>query len=257
MSRLIGTCLLECEVRSSFKSERANLVVKISRELIDQISRGVFAVGDKLPSESQLATTYDVSRTVVREAIASLRAGGVVETRQGAGAFVANLPGAGQKGFKPIDLARVSSIIEVLEMRIAVESEAAALAAERRSPIQAARIIEAVRNFGRLIDQGQSSTKADFEFHTAIADATNNSRFIEFLDMVEAAISPRSQLDGPLSDVARDKVYFENLLEEHRRIADAIYAKDAKAARAAMRSHITGTLNRYADLLLSGSLYDK
>lgn len=239
------------------KSERANLVVKISKELMDQIIQEVYAVGEKLPSESELSEVYGVSRTVVREAIASLRAGGVVETRQGAGAFVANKPGVGQKGFKPIDLAKVSSIIEVLEMRIAVESEAAALAAERRSPIQAARIIEAVRNFGLRVSKGESSTKEDFEFHIAIAEAANNSRFMEYLNVVEAAISPRSQLDGPLSDVSRDKAYFENLYNEHKKIADAIYAKDVKLARQAMRDHISGTLNRYADLLISGNLYDK
>lgn len=239
------------------KSERANLVVKISKELMDQITQDVFKLGDKLPSESVLSEAYGVSRTVVREAIASLRAGGVVETRQGAGAFVAKKPGTDQRGFKPVDLAKVSSIIEVLEMRIAVESEAAALAAERRSPIQAAKIIEAVRNFGIKVNNGESPTKEDYEFHAAIAEATNNSRFTEFLAIVEAAISPRSQLDGPMSDVSRDKTYFENLYNEHKKIADAIYAKDVKQARQAMRDHISGTLNRYADLLISGNLYDK
>ncbi|WP_409524031.1 FadR/GntR family transcriptional regulator [Nitrincola sp. MINF-07-Sa-05] len=239
---------------STSKSERANLVVKISKELMDQITGELYAIGDKLPSESYLSETYGVSRTVVREAIASLRAGGIVETRQGAGAFVASKLNFGQKGFRPIDLARVSSIIEVLEMRIAVESEAAALAAERRSPTQAAKIVEAVRKFGHRVESGENSTKEDFEFHAVIAEATNNSRFIEFLDMVEAAISPRSQLDGPMSDVTRDKAYFENIYKEHKKIADAIYAKDVRGARQAMREHISGTLNRYADLLISGNL---
>jgi len=239
-------------VKGDAKGKRANLVVKVSSDLTSQIAQGEFAVGDKLPSESQLVNRYSVSRTVVREAIASLRSGGIVETHQGAGAFVAQLPGAGDRGgFRPVDLKKISSVIEALEMRLAVESEAAALAAERRSPVQAARIMEALDSIRIDVEAGRSPSKSDFGFHMAIADAANNSRFAEFLHLMEAAISPRSQLDGPMAEPQRDRAHFETLFNEHKKIADAIYKRDSELARKAMHAHISGTLNRYAEMLTS------
>lgn len=237
-------------MNSDLKGKRANLVVKISSDLVSQISQGKYAIGEKLPSESQLASQYAVSRTVVREAIASLRSGGVVTTRQGAGAFVAQLPGTGTaNGFKPVDLKKISSVIEGMEMRLAVEAEAAALAAERRSPVQAARIMEALDTYRLDVEQGTSPFKSDFAFHVAVAEAANNSRFKEFLHLMEAAITPGSQLDGPMSGLRHDRTYFEKLYSEHRKIAEAIYRREPEAARKAMRNHISATISRYAEIL--------
>lgn len=221
-----------------------NLVVKISRELVEKISQGAFVVGDKLPSESQLAAQYSVSRTVVREAIASLRSGGIVETRQGAGAFVARLPGEEfEDRFKPVNLEKASSVMEALEMRLAVEAEAASFAAERRSPVQAARIMEALEEFRQAVEAGEDFSILDFQFHMEVAKATNNNRFPEFLTLMEAAISPRSQLDGPLCQGE----HFRCLYAEHKAVADAIFKGEPQAAREAMRRHILATLERYAE----------
>ena len=237
-------------MKDNSKGKRANQVVRISNDLVSQISDGQYEIGAKLPSESKLAAQYGVSRAVVREAIAALRLSGVVKTHQGAGAFVEQLPGfKSSNGFRPVDLKKISSVIEALEMRIAIESEAAALAAERRSPVQAAQILEALEAFGQDVQSGQSPSGSDLQFHMAIAEATNNSRFSEFLTLMEAAISPRAQLDGPMADSLNSREYFENLYLEHKKIADAIYKRDSEASRKAMNTHIQGTLDRYAGML--------
>ena len=97
---------------------------------------GQFPPGSRLPSEAQLTEAHGVSRTVVREAIAALRADRLVEARQGAGVFVleAEVPAPTPLFLRNIDHERVSSMIELLELRTAVEVEAAGLAALRRSP---------------------------------------------------------------------------------------------------------------------------
>ncbi len=108
------------------------LVSRLGETLRQAIATGQFPPGSRLPSEAQLTEAHGVSRTVVREAIASLRADRLVEARQGAGVFVLEPSSAVQPvmlSLSNIDLARVSSMIELLELRTAVEVEAAGLAA--------------------------------------------------------------------------------------------------------------------------------
>ena len=103
------------------------LVQRLGDTLRKAIAAGQFPPGSKLPSEAQLSEAHGVSRTVVREAIASLRADRLVEARQGAGVFVLTPqdPPPAPLLIGNIDLARVSSMIELLELRTAVEVEAA------------------------------------------------------------------------------------------------------------------------------------
>ncbi|MBY6092658.1 FadR/GntR family transcriptional regulator [Maritimibacter alkaliphilus] len=227
---------------------RRNLVSEVAAGLRGRIEKGEFDVGDRLPSEAQLTEAFSVSRTVVREAIAALRADGLVEPRQGAGVFVLEPASSVQRPFHVIDVDKISSIIEVLELRTAVEMEAAALAAVRRSPAQEEEIYEAEAEIRRLAQQGQPTTEADFRLHRAIAVAANNPRFAEFLDLMGQTVIPRSALqtaNGPRSPDA----YINMISTEHRAIADAIAAGDADAARDAMRDHLKGSQQRYRNLL--------
>ena len=160
------------------------------------ITDGEIRPGDKLPSEAALTKKYKVSRTVIREAIASLRADGLVEAKQGAGVFVLNSQPAAAFPFQAFDGARISSMIEMLELRTAIEIEAAGLAAARRSPAQEEAIFERCQDIDRLIVEGRPTTEADFAFHLAIADATNNPRFREFLEMMGQRVIPRTVLQG-------------------------------------------------------------
>jgi DNA-binding FadR family transcriptional regulator len=234
------------------KASRPNLVKRLSEELRRAIMSGDIKVGDKLPSEAQLTQLHDVSRTVVREAIAALRSDGLVEAHQGAGVFVINNQEAQSGQFLEFDSARISSIIEVLELRAAVEMESAALAAVRRSPAQEEAILECCDDLDKLIAEGRSTTAADFAFHLAIADATNNPRFREFLEMMGRKVIPRSTLaDGERERAS--ETYLGQIQAEHRRIADAISLRDSDSAREAMRTHLIGSQQRYRALLRGNS----
>jgi DNA-binding FadR family transcriptional regulator len=242
---------------------RKNLVGKVSEKLRQAIIAGDFSPGDKLPSEAGLTERYEVSRTVIREAIASLRADGLVEARHGVGVFVlASQPQAARAGraesgapgasaLQPVDASRISSMIEMLELRAAVEIEAAGLAAARRSPAQMEAIFERYDDLTGLIAEGKPTTAADFAFHLAIANATNNPRFREFLEMMGRAVIPRSALqDGRTENTAAG--YLEQIQAEHRQLADAILARDEEAARDAVRTHLKGSLQRYREMIRHG-----
>lgn len=200
--------------------------------------------GDKLPSEAKLAETYGVSRTVVREAIASLRADGLVEPRRGAGVFILKPAEIVAQPFQDIDHARISQIVELVELRTAVESEAAALAAVRRSAAQEETIIERHNEVHARIVGGASTIEADFALHLAIAEATNNPRFSDFMQLIGTNAIPRSNLQPPPSPD-----YLAQIHQEHDRIVTAISNREPEAARAAMREHLLGSQRRYRALL--------
>lgn len=223
------------------------LVGQVAEALRDAIATGPYKPGDKLPSEARIAEQHGVSRTVVREAIASLRSDGLVEPRRGAGVFVLEPAEPVPPPFQNIDPGRLSSIIALLELRTAVEVEAAGLAANRRSPAQEEAIFDAHRKVGQCIAAGQSTSTADFELHMAIAEASNNPRFPEFLTMIGQNAIPRASLDP--SDKGTAKPYLEQLHSEHANIVAAISNGDATLARDAMREHLQGSQRRYRSLL--------
>lgn len=226
----------------------------LSARLGDSLRRaivgGQFPPGSKLPSESQLSEAHGVSRTVVREAIASLRADRLVEARQGAGVFVLEpqAPTSLLLSLQDIDQARVSSMIEVLELRTAVEVEAAGLAALRRSPAQEEAILVRHDAVHACLDAGVSSAEADFALHLAIAEATNNPRFRDFLAMIGKNVIPRAALHS--DDREQDQAaYVEMIDAEHGAIVHAICSGDEDGAREAMRRHLRGSQARYRALL--------
>lgn len=227
---------------------RPSLVVGLTGALRDAIAAGEIAIGEKLPSEAALTVQYGVSRTVVREAIASLRADGLVEARQGAGVFVLASEPPGSNPFQNIDFESISSIIEMLELRTAVEVEAAALAAVRRSPAQEDAIYNRLDAFEGALADGGPTGAADLAFHVAIAEASNNPRFGEFLEMLGRAAIPRNRLHKGTGE-AVDPDYLAMLQDEHRQIAEAISTRDEQGARAAMRRHLQGAQQRYRQLL--------
>ncbi|MFK0386572.1 MULTISPECIES: FadR/GntR family transcriptional regulator [Rhizobium/Agrobacterium group] len=225
------------------------LVVKVSDELRSQIVKGRYKTGDRLPSEAQLTQEFGVSRTVVREAIAALRSDGLVEPRQGAGVFVLEPPAAERRPFDNVDLARVSSLIEMLELRTAVEGDAAGLAAVRRSPAQEEKIIEAFDAFRSSAAKGSPTAEADFAFHLAIANAANNPRFSEFLEVLGATLIPRRAVSKDGAEKVLSPEDLERLVGEHEAILIAIQDGDEEAARAAMRLHLKNSQMRYRAML--------
>lgn len=236
------------------KSRRGHMVTDLAETLRARIAKGEFTPGDRMPSEAVLSETYGVSRTVIREAIASLRADGLVEPRQGSGVYVLEVRQTDVAPFQNVDFDRVSSVVELLELRTAVESEAAALAAIRRSPSQEEQILECLRAFMEANQVERSASQEDFALHLAIADASNNPRFGEFLRLLGANVIPRRALRPEGSNQRIDTAYLARIAEEHQRIVDAILDGDAERARQAMRNHLEGSLSRYRRLLRSTPL---
>src|SRR3954462_2290717 len=132
----------------------SNLAEKILARLAADIRGGRLAPGDRLPTEQELTTAMGVSRTVVREAVAALRADGLVVTRRGSGAYVAANPTASPFRIAAPELDKIGDILDVMELRLAVEVEPAALAAERASRKQVAAIRMALRSIDRALRSG-------------------------------------------------------------------------------------------------------
>jgi GntR family transcriptional regulator, transcriptional repressor for pyruvate dehydrogenase complex len=172
-----------------------SLSEEITDRLAEQIISGALPAGAKLPSEQEMMTGMGVSRTVVREAVAALRARGLVITRHGVGAFVDLDTSRRPYVIDPEGLGSLNSVLEVLELRMAVESEAAAIASERATGVQIKAIREAQRVLGRAIADGERAVKEDFAFHLAIAAATQNHRFVDFLEFFGRLIIPEHSFD--------------------------------------------------------------
>ncbi len=215
-------------------------------ELTERIQAGVLAPGEKLPTESEIVRERGVSRTVVREAISRLQASGLVETRHGIGSFVL-APAPAERGTLRIDpgtLMTVRDIIAILELRISLETEAASLAALRRSEEQLADMRSALDDFNAAVESEGDCVDADIRFHLAISRATANRHFADFMQHLGEAIIPRARINTAKlvgDDFAQ---YLYRVNREHEDIYNAIRRQDPEAARAAMRTHLSNSRER-------------
>ena len=226
------------------KPKRAERLIETLKA---RIAAGELAPGAKLPTEMELVRDFGISRTVVREAIAALAGDGLVQARQGAGVFV--LGRTGLDGLASELKGRLSAVLNMLEVRMAVEIEAAALAAQRRSAAQEAEIREAYERFNRDLHADAPTGEADFRFHRSIAAATNNPFYVEILDVLGRRTIPRDLLPTVAPDVVQSRHYLESLQAEHAAILEAITRSDPNGARTAMRDHLAVSQSRYQILL--------
>jgi GntR family transcriptional repressor for pyruvate dehydrogenase complex len=234
---------------SQLSGDKRSLAAKIGESLRHAIQAGEFEPGSKLPSEAQLTERHGVSRTVVREALSALRADGLVEPRQGAGVFVLDAVGQGAWGNPVVvDRARISSTVELLELRTPVEVEAAGLAAIRRSPAQEELIFQRHAHILQCVESRKSIRDADFALHLEIARATNNPRFEEFLKVHGVSVIPQSEIVTQAREAAEQR-YMAQLMDEHEKIVLAISNRDEKGAREAMHAHLVGSQARHRELL--------
>ena len=225
-----------------------NLAEQVMARLANDIRSGRLALGARLPTEQALTTALGVSRTVVREAVAALRADGLVVTRRGSGAYVAD-PAAGPfRIAAPKAAAALHDVLEVMELRLAVEVEAAALAAERANRRQIGAIRAAWRAIDRALQGGEGAVAEDFAFHRAIAEATGNRQFPRFLAFLGSHVIPRQSVRLSVDTPAERRAYLGRIQHEHARIVTGISDQDPAEARRAMREHLTRSLERYRRL---------
>ena len=226
---------------------------KLSDQVVEtlraELREGKFRPGARMQTEAQMTVTFGVSRTVVREALATLAADGLVGARQGAGVFVLAHPST-SLGSLSLDIDSKDSIaLNVLEVRLALEVEGAGLAALRRSEAHLAAMHEACFEFERLIELDKPAGPADLAFHRAIASATGNQIYVEMLDVLGRRAIPCDVTSPFGTDGALSAQYQISLQREHLTILKAISAADAGASRDAMRSHLSRSQQRYRDRL--------
>ena len=225
---------------------------KLSRGLFEQLSEqiksGRLAAGARLPTEEELSRAARVSRTVVREAVAALRADGLVVTRQGVGAFVSAAPQQAPFRIDPDGMRSIGDMLHVMELRLGVEIESAGLAAERATKPQLRAITTALEAMDRAAAQGKDGIDHDLELHRAIAEATGNAQFPRFLQFIGRHLIPRRIVSGMPESMGGREAYLKLLQEEHHAIVAAIQNRDPKGAREAMRRHLTRSLERYRQL---------
>lgn len=199
---------------------------------IEQLIReGRLAPGEHLPSERALADQFRVSRTVVREAVRTVAAGGLLEVRHGSGTLV-TAPPPDMIARSVSHYLRSGAIEHVHEVRRMLEVETAALAAERRGEHDLACLRTLVDEFPARADDRDALADADVEFHRVLAAATRNPFFGVLHDSLADVLRlvRREAFARPGS--------VEHALHHHARILDAVAAGDSGAAREAMREHL-------------------
>lgn len=231
---------------SQFASRRRprTLALELVDSLGDRIRAGQLQTGDKLPTEAAIMEEFEVSRTVVREAISKLQAAGLVETRHGIGTFVLGPGDAPSFKITREQFSTLQDVIAVLELRIGLETEAAGLAAQRRTADNLAAMRQALDAVIAAVEAGQDSVAADFQFHLEIARATQNSHFAELFATLGSQIIPRARLEPAAEMSVERQSYMRRVNAEHESILDAIASQDAESARAAMRTHLSNSRER-------------
>ncbi|MBZ9966640.1 FadR family transcriptional regulator [Mesorhizobium sp. B292B1B] len=232
-----------------------NLRTGLVNTLIAQIESGDLAPGQQLPTEQEIVAATGVSRTVVREALAALRARGLITTRQGLGAFVAKDPPPRTFSILPDDLESIDEVLRVLELRMGIEVEATGLAAKRRSDSALEQMSSGLDALEVAVRAGGSGSEEDFAFHRAILAATQNANFTRLFDAFGSAMIPRQWTRLDQMTISERETYLARMQHEHRAILAAIEAKDVNAARRAMRSHLTKSYARF-EKLRDGASHD-
>jgi GntR family transcriptional regulator, transcriptional repressor for pyruvate dehydrogenase complex len=221
-----------------------NLAQSVVAYISDGIRDGNISPGEKLPTESEIMRIQGVSRTVVREAISHLQAAGLVETRHGIGTFVLQPPAGPTLGLDPTTVVTMRDVLAILELRISLETEAAGLAASRRTERQLQQLRETLDGFQAAARNGQETVVWDVKFHLAIAQASANRYFHDILSHLGTNIIPRSRVNSATLAQDDPAIYMDRVSREHEDIFNAISRQDPESARAAMRTHLGNSRER-------------
>lgn len=222
---------------SKTQAKRPRLSVDVANRLRKMIDDRQWVAGQQLPTELKLIEMFGVSRTVIREAIAALSADGLVQPRHGRGVFVAEHLPTRPFRFGDSSIGEIDHIRQSMELRLGIETEAASLAAMRRTDADLSAIKQALDVINQLNSESLGGAAEDFEFHVKIAEATHNSYLVDFMNFLGTQIIPRVVLR--LEFGAERDAFFEELIEHHTAIYNAIEAQDPVAASEAMRVHLS------------------
>jgi len=220
----------------------SGLADRIYSDILNSIVEGEFKEGDRLLTEHALAERFATSRPTVREALARLRADGIIVTRRGSGTTVGRRPDADMRRFAPLET--LSDIRRCYEFRIVTESGAAEFAALKADDDDIRAIQDAWDQLERVVETRQGiGAKDDFAFHLAVARASKNQFFITALSFIEEQVEVSMNLSRNLSfvkTIERQRV----VQREHLQVLEAIRARDAARAGKAMKAHLENAIVR-------------
>lgn len=212
---------------------------EVVRQIAGQIRTGKLRSGERLPTERELGSAFGVSRGVVREAIKFLGALGLVEARQGSGIYVLNDIPTITRAFTLSVSPDMESVEQLFEFRRTLEVEAARLAAVRRSDAQLSEIVAAAEGTISAVENGplEKFSVYDNLFHATVARASGNPYF-------EVAVATARQMQTDVVPLISDQAgSFRIAIQHHRAIVEAIGARDADAAAAAVAEHLIYTVS--------------
>jgi DNA-binding FadR family transcriptional regulator len=216
-----------------------SLVQRVVGAIRAEIQAGTFPAESRLPTEQQLSERLNVSRSVVREAIAQLKSDGVLIARRGAGSFISGTPSGTVFRLPSPDGSRVD-LPQLFEFRLWIETQAATAAARRRTRADLQSMKAAIREMEEKRNDSKAASAADVAFHRAIAAATKNEYFVAFHDFLHSqlAIARRAQWEKTAHH-AGDFAW-----REHGELFDAIERGDCIEAAAAAERHLRAAAKR-------------
>lgn len=234
--------------RNTRSKAKPVLAERIYHMLYARIVNGDYPSNSKLPPELNLSEELGVSRPVLRVALERLRSEGLVYSRQGAGSYV-RAPQGQALGFSKVET--IADIQRCYEFRINLETEAAGLAAERRSEKDLTAMEEALRLMDAATLSHQHREDADFSFHLAVTAGARNHYFEASMRALREHIAVGMKMHGKslMSDGPKG---LQDVFEEHAAIFSAIRDRDSEAARKLMRNHLVHSRER----LFGGALLD-
>lgn len=220
------------------------LVERVYRRILADIETGSFPVGRRLPGENELAARFLVSRPIVRDALQILRDDGVVYSRRGSGTYVHRAPlrevtGSGP-AFAPVET--VADIQRCYEFRLTIEPDHAYWAAKRWNDERLASVEAALHQMHAATLAHQHREDADFNFHAAIAEASNNHYYVTAILALREHVRVGMKFHG--LSLKEPGTGLEHVLAEHASIFEAIRLRDADRARLLMRLHLEGSRDR-------------
>lgn len=228
------------------KRRTTSLTQEVIADLTHQIKSGALKVGDKLPTEAELIRQQGVSRTVVREAISHLQAAGLIETQHGIGSFVLSTDSS-HANFRidPNLLTTIQDLLQVLELRQSLECSSASMAAQRRTEQDLQDLQDLLDEFELALNTEQDTSDIDFRFHLAIAKATGNPYFVNFMSYLGKALIPRTQIrQDSFQENASLTEYLQRVHKEHEAIYRAIVDQNPSLAASTMQIHISNSMQR-------------
>lgn len=217
------------------------LSAQVYARVVEAILRGDYGPLGKLPTESELAATYGVSRPTVREALSRLRSDGVVDSKRGAGTYVVRKPGAPAAAITPIR--SLADIERYYAFRSCVEAGAAAHAAEFRDEADLEALMAAYEALNAKEESGVSGVEEDVQFHLAIARCSHNPFFVASIETSVAPVRQFMELAHNVGD-SKSLERVRATRQEHQAVIDAIVRRAPEEAAEAIRRHIRNAKRR-------------